>query len=290
MGYMEVLIHVKGDRESVIEYLKKNQIEYKSIRNQIWVKNCWIYLGSYGKPENRLCFYSEMAKKHEGKPIFQNLGWGEIYKPFNEQLEIYKQLKNAILVNRKKFYENTVKEMQEKKEKRDTELKIMHQVIDFENNVLREEHQLEEQIRKTINFIADLKKDFPKATFNHREYKYVDQGLLTRHIYLLNDILLYLKDEELETVHILKDIESPIQIEKTGKKVKIQKKHLKKLSSKLNKFVKELKYFLRTWIKSLEITTEMRAHLKNFYTNILRLYEWYSNLFKIEAQKKIIKP
>ena len=63
------------------------------------------------------------------------------------------------------------------------------------------------------------------------------------------------------------------------------KKHLTKISVELNKFVREIKYFLKSWIRILQITDEMRRHFKEVYEQILEIYTWYAELFKKEARR-----
>ena len=130
-----------------------------------------------------------------------------------------------------------------------------------------------------------MQKDFPKATFALGKYENIDCGALANHISQLNNILEYLEEEELASVHIIDDAKSPIQVEKERRKLKIQKKNLRKISSKLNNFVKEIIYFLRSGIKYFQITAEMREHIKYFYGEILKIYSWYAELFKKELRK-----
>ena len=110
---------------------------------------------------------------------------------------------------------------------------------------------------------------------------------LGHEIYYLNEILIYLKANEIEAVHLIKDNNSPIQISQKGKRIKIQKKHLKKLSTKLKYLVAFLKSSLKD-VRTLPITTPMRKHLKDFYEEILKIYSWYAELFKVESKKKHI--
>lgn len=282
---MEVLIHVPGDREAVIKYLDEKRIDYKIPKTTLYIKDSCIELESYGAPGNRLSFDSNFAKNNEGKVIQApyNPYKGETYLPFKKQEQIFKELKNTIIRHRKEYYKDIESRMEQEKKKRENKLKKI-EAVDFEKNLLKEEHKLEDKIDETIRFIANLQRDFPKATFSEKAGGTIDVGALARHIKILKEILSYLRDEEIESVHILKDVESPILIEKEKKKMKIQKKHIKKLSSKLNSFVKEIKYTLRVQIKDFQITIPMRKHLKEFYEKLFKIYSWYAELFKKEAK------
>ncbi|UCD04020.1 MAG: hypothetical protein JSW73_05830 [Candidatus Woesearchaeota archaeon] len=274
MAMMQVPIHVPGDREAVIEFLKKNNIKYVTRGGQIIVKNTYIHLDAYGAFGNRLGFYSDFARDGEGRPvIIGRVNYGKCM-PFREQVKLFNAMKGAIMKSREEHYKETEEKLKKAKE-----------VMGFENNILNEEHQLEEQIRKTIGFISHLQKILPKATFFEGNHKNIDHGVLAGHISMLNDILNYLKDEEIESVHIFKDTRKSITIKKEKKELKIQKKHLKKLLSKLNKFVKEVKYFLKVWVKDFQITAPMRKDLREYYEKVLYVYSHYVELFAKEIKK-----
>ena len=283
----QILIHVPGDREAVIRFLDENKIKYKMrASGSINIWNTYIELDNYGDYGSRLYFDTYSAKIHQGKPVIISRKKYGVCSTYREQEKLYNALKKSIQQSRQRFYVKTEERMQRERQARDERLKKIHQMIDFENNVLREEHQLEKQIQQTIEFIRDLQKDFPQATFFIDKQKAkIDNKILENHIEMLNDILIYLQDEKVETVHILKDIEKPIQLKKVGKELKQQKKHIKKLSSKLNKFVREVRYFLRVWVREFQITTPMRKHLYVFYEQILKVYEWYAGLFKRETER-----
>lgn len=288
---MEVLIHVKGDREAVLKLLNKKNIKYKMLKRVLWIKNSYIYIDHYGEYGNRLCLYTDSAKTDEGKPAGINFGWGDSFMSFKDQVRIFNSLKRAIMQHRKEYYKKYEAEIRRRKAEHRERLKEISEVLDFEKKVLAEEHQLEAQLIKTIELIGNLQKDLPRATFssptrrNIIRHGKIDHGILYNHGEMLLRIILYLKVEEIEAVHILEDTKSPIQIEKEGSRVKIQKKHLKKLSVELNKFVREIKYFLKVWLRNLQITPEIRNHLRDFYEEILEIYIWYAELFKKEARK-----
>jgi len=284
---MEVLIHVPGDRESVIEYLKKNNIEYKVIQKSIWVKNTLIFLDEYGDYGNRLGLLSDIARDYGGKPVRDRFGWGDIYLPFEEQVKIFNRLKRAITNQRKNKYRPIEEQMQGLSGLRNFQLEQIQKMIDFEKNVLREEHRLEEQIARTMIFILQLKVDMPKATFTSRGHNNVDYGVFAYHVGKLNEILVYLREEEIEAVHITQDLNHPVQIEKEGQKIKAQKKHLRALSSQLNAFVRVLREFLRHVLRNFQITKTMRDEIRRFYEVILNVYKWYANFFKNAASKKV---
>ena len=132
MAVMEVLIHVIGDREAVIEYLKQSEIEYKIIGNAIWIKNCCVDLDNYGGYGNRLCFYSDIARENEGKLILRNMGWGDEYLSFKYQLKMFNNLKRAIMMHRAEYYKSTESKMQQKREEREEKLRELSEVINFE--------------------------------------------------------------------------------------------------------------------------------------------------------------
>lgn len=292
MTHMQVLIHVPGDREAVIKYLDKHKIEYKKIGISLWIKNCFIELGEYGGFNSRLHFNGYDARRHQGKPVgdFTDSSYGNIYLPFKAQLNLFKRLKNAIMKNRKEFYRSTEEKMQKNKKKKDNELKKIGSVIDFEKNVIKKEHVLEKQIYSTMSFISDLQRNLPKGTFSRtidslRKNKRMDHGLLTIHLEYLNHVIIPLKTDRIEALHILKDIKAPIQMKKEGKKIKVQKTHLRELSIRLNEFLKCVKYFLKEGIADLQITALMRKDLEESYEKILKVYTWYAELFKKESKK-----
>ncbi len=285
MPLMEVLIHVPGDREAIIEEIKKRNFPHKQIRNYIWIENTYIYLGSYGHEGNRLCLETDSAKSGAGKPIQRGLnGYGGNALPFAAQVKIFNILKRAVIAHRAEFYKKTEQEIQKKRAGRDSALEKIHGVINFEKNVLKEEHRLEAQISATIKFISGLQQDFPKSTFREKDPRTMDHGILALHIEKLKQILAYLKAEEIETVHILRGA-STVRVDEEGIRVRIKKKHLRKLAAELRKFAADMNYFLKVWVKMFQITTEMRAHLREFYTRIFRLYSWYAALFKAESKK-----
>src|SRR3989344_8561723 len=103
MSVMQVLIHVPGDREAVINELNRLKIENRLIGSMLWIKNCAISLDQYGSYGDRLCFNSDTARDFQGKSILKNVGWGEMYLPYNVQLKIFNDLKKAILKHRTEF-------------------------------------------------------------------------------------------------------------------------------------------------------------------------------------------
>jgi len=280
---IQVLLHVPGDREAVIKYLDKSGIKYKYNKfGNLLVQNTFIELEKYGSFGNRLEFHPDSAKEYAGKPVTiiknPNLVYGNKFLSYNEQVKLFNTLKRAIMKSRAEYYKKTEKVIEQKKEGRIKKLKQLQEVIDFEKNVLRREHQLEEQIKKTINFLVDLQKDIPKFTYKE------DFGEFDKGISNLKEILDYLKEEAITTVYILKHLKEPVQIKKQKKRIKIQKKHLKKLSTKLNFIAGVMKYQYRG-IRNLQVTTSMRKHLKEFYGQIYQTYEWYAKFFKKEAKK-----
>jgi len=135
----------------------------------------------------------------------------------------------------------------------------------------------------TKKFFLNLNKDLPTYTYGKD-----NEMIRSVHDHLtgqLDEILTFLKENEIEAVNIMRDAQSPIQIEQAEEKIKIQKKRLKKLSKLLKDFAEALKYFKRTGIGSVEITTNMRNYLRKYYEDLLVVYNWYSELFQKEANK-----
>ena len=303
MSLKEVLIHVPGDREAVVEYLNKHKIKYKMKGNTLWIENTLIYIDKYGSSSARLCLYTQHVPDNEGKPLTGNCGYGECCLPLREQVKLFDKLKAAITKQRKEHFKQVEEDMANEKKAREEDLAEIQTVINFESGVLRVERKFDDQIKRTRAFIFKMQIYMSEATFaaTRADFAYnptqeqidgtkpedlprgrIDCGALNHHIDQLNDLLKYLEDEEIEAVHILNDTKEPVKVKKKNveKKLRIQKGHLKKLSSKTNRFVKDIKWFCGSGIRGLQITTPMRKHLKDDYERILAVFEWYAEFFK----------
>ncbi len=293
MGYqptMQLSFEVPGDQEAVLKYLKESGIPFKLIREAkfplggkvivgtYWIKNTLIqiYLGK-GKHGNRLFLDTVAARETQGKPVKE--GWGDMYMPAKYQERLFNRLRLAVKKHRQEFFKKPEAKMQRQEGKTAKEIEV------FENRVLAEEHRLEEQIKKTKAFLTRMQKYFPKAAPILGGSKRLDDDALERHKNLLDEILAYLKAEEIEAVHILRDAAAPILIRKGRKRARIQKKHLRKLSSELSAFVKETKYFSEKGLRTLVITPAMKEWVRGFYERLQKIYEWYAELFKKETGK-----
>lgn len=290
MSIQQVPLHVPGDDQAVINCMNKHKIEYHKRHNEIFVKNCCIHMEPVGAQSSALVFETSKAKERQGQDVTEPRAFGDKYLPFREQQRIFDRLKSAILDHRKEFFKATERRMQRERKEKEAALRLMHGVIDFEQGVIREEHQLEAQIRRTMQFLHKLEPSFPKSAFNYPGkpiFCPLHCHIFDDPINRLHDILKYLILEEAESVHLLADAQKPIEIRQMGKEIRGQKRHLGRLTAKLNGFVKAIQSALKKDgdIDKLQITSAMREHLKEYYRQILRLFKWYADLFKDESRK-----
>ena len=104
MSVSQVLSHVPGDREAVIDFLNKKRIEYVSKGSQIIIKNTYIHLDNYGGYGSRLGLYSDSAKDNEGKPVvIGGIRYG-ICIPLRDQISLFNSLKREIMKHRDIYF------------------------------------------------------------------------------------------------------------------------------------------------------------------------------------------
>jgi hypothetical protein len=287
MAVMEVLIHVPGDREAAVEELKKTGLEYRELYGSLFIKNTYIYIGKYGEYGNRICLYSDFAKSDAGKPIKSNTAYGEKCMPLKGQVAIFNRLKRAIMKSRAEFYRKHEESMTHTAGERQKLAEQMHRLINFEKNVINEEHRLGDQLNRAGKLVIQFMAYMPNATYRSRgNLATVDNGAFASQAEHIANIRAYLeKTMQADALYITKSAKSPIMVQKAGERAKIQKTHLRKLSTLLNKLAGELKYFLRSGLRVIQITTPMRKHIRAEYGHLYRVFSWYAELFKKESKK-----
>jgi hypothetical protein len=311
MPHQEISLSYPCDKKAIGKFLKKERLEFKTIRRnspsckflhkavEIYITGTFISIG----PEFAR-FESDYAKEYEGKEISHFRDFNGICISFSEQERIFKRLRSVIEKARKEYLKENEKEMQKKKEQRDKVLAEINKVIDYENEVIKQEHKLEEQINKAISLIKNLFEDMPEKLFSRKSYtKRVEvtgslvpnelkweekhfygevlkefQEAFEYHLKLLNEILIYLKENEIEAVRILNEA-NQVDIKNISTDQKEQKRHIKKLAYKIKRFVQTLKQFIKD-IKHIQVTSEMRNHLKDIYQEIYNIFNYYIKVLR----------
>jgi hypothetical protein len=282
---------VYGYFKIIKRFFEDRGIEFKKCSHVWTAKNTFIHFRDDG-----VVFDTGMAESLGGKPV-DSKSWiktfGDVYMTYDEQEKLFKALKRVVNKHKKELSKSIEDGLDNKKEDHDKKIAEMKSMLDFDNNVIAVEHKLEDQIRKTLTLYKELIREFPNLSDWEAEEKLnpheVDGSKKSRisniyHITLqanwLNHILVYLQAEEIEAIHLLKDSENPIMVKKNKKQVRILKKHLNKLTSKLFSFLDNIKYFYKKEIRIIPYSTKVKDNLREFYEQLIPIYEWYYEYFK----------
>mgnify|MGYP001162741909 CR=1 FL=1 len=288
---MQFKIKFLGDRTAAIRYLKQNSIEYKvvgGVNGTIFVKDTYIQISGYGGFHSRMSLDVKLAKS--GKIPSGDNGYGDECLPVGTQRRHFRGIQSEIEEFRIKDMRGKEEEMREKERERNEAMREIRKVINFEKKIIREEHELEEQIGKTIRIIADLRRYFPDGQMVRGSGDLPDSRSLTNQIGVLNEVLDYVEEQEIEAIKIVEDTKNPIRFVKTGMELKRQKKHLNQIRIKLSKFTLMIERFLtgkhkHLKIQDLDLTPQMKLYFERVYRKIFVVFRYYQRLFEKEAKK-----
>ncbi|MFT4303695.1 MAG: hypothetical protein ACMXYG_03955 [Candidatus Woesearchaeota archaeon] len=312
MPHQEILLKLPCDRKALIEFFKKERFSINADKNSILnfggldkahsiqIINTFIKIHGDIATLN-----TNNAEEYQGKKfVNQRLYKGDKFISYEEQVKIFSQMRRVVESARKDYLREHEKELERSRRKHDELLAKIKEIIDYENKKISQEHKLEDALIHAKKLINDIMQHLPetvnskktstgrvevtgsldpeKLKWENVSYSRITEreadGFFKHQMFLIDDILSHLKDSISEASLILEKV-NKTDTKKIERMIKKQQKHLKKLSSKIIRFVRALRLFLRS-IRTIQVTTPIRKRLNEIYTELYKTFDFYSNSIK----------